>query len=211
VLAPDDDRISHMLIVHDAGLWKPVTGTERQPMILISWYGANCYSLWANGRDWRHYRDENHEGTGSWLPSEAQWEYAARGSQAQAFPCGDAAPTHAQARFGQHSRNLTYEEGVLPMSAVNEQLGVSPFGLHHVAGNVWQWCQDWYDEEFYRRPDASVRNAVNGRATEVRSERGGSWVGPVELCRSSHRRGRPPLARGRCLGFRCVTSPSEVR
>jgi formylglycine-generating enzyme required for sulfatase activity len=210
VLPPDDDRIAHMLIERAASLWTPVTGAERQPMILVSWFGANAYSLWANGRDWRHYVDDNQHGIGSWLPSEAQWEYAARGAQAQEFPWGDDAPTHEQARFGQHSRNLSYESGVLPMSDVNEQLGMSPFGLHHAAGNVWQWCQDWYDETFYRRPEAAVRNPVNRTATEVRSERGGSWVGPAELCRSSHRRGRPPRARGRCLGFRCVTSLSEV-
>lgn len=211
VLASDDDRISHMLIRHEAGQWRPVSGAERQPMILVSWYGANCYSLWANGRDWRHDLDESREGIGSRLPSEAQWEYAAHGSESHAFPWGDSPPTHQQARFGQHRRNVAYEIGDLPMSDVNEQLGMSPFGLHHMAGNVWQWCQDWYDEAFYRRPEASVRNPVNRSATEVRSERGGSWVGPAELCRSSHRRGRPPLARGRCLGFRCITSHSEVR
>ncbi len=89
VLSSDDDRGSHMLVECAAGLWKPVTGAERQPMILVSWYGANSYSLWANGRDWRHYLDNDRDGIGSRLPSEAQWEYAARGAQAQAFPWGD--------------------------------------------------------------------------------------------------------------------------
>ena len=71
-------------------------------------------------------------------------------------------------------------------------------------GNVWQWCRDWYSETFYDRGDAVETNPVNRWPTGIRSERGGSWVGPADLCRSSYRRGRPPLARGRCLGFRCV-------
>ncbi len=97
-----------------------------------------------------------------------------------------------------------YTAMTLSMAAVNESLGISPFGLHQMAGNVWQWCRDWYDAGFYQRPEASAPNAFHSAETGVRSERGGSWVGPAELCRSSHRWGRPPLARGRCLGFRCV-------
>lgn len=209
-LAPDDDRRSHMLIERVGDRWQPIAGAERMPMILVSWYGANSYSLWANGRDWRNYPDDDSDGAGSCLPSEAQWEYAARGAQGRRFPSGENPPTHEQARFGQHSRSQTHDAGVLPMSPVNEQLGKSPFDLHHMSGNVWQWCQDWYDEEFYRSPEASRRNPVNRHATQVRSERGGSWVGSVELCRSSYRRGRPPLARGRCLGFRCITPSSEA-
>src|SRR5262245_36397269 len=100
VLSFDDDRISHVLIERAGALWKPVAGAERQPMILVSWYGANSYSLWANRRDWRHYHDNLEEPTGSCLPSEAQWEYAARGVQTKAFPWGDAVPSHEQARFG---------------------------------------------------------------------------------------------------------------
>jgi acyl carrier protein len=209
VLAPEDDRIRHMQIERVGELWRPITGTERQPMVLVSWYGANAYSLWANGQDWRRYQDESPGDGGSYLPSEAQWEFAARGAFAREFPWGNDPPSPDQARFGQHRLPNLNEASHLPMSDVNEQLGMSPFGLHHAAGNVWQWCQDWYDEAFYRRPDARQRNPVNRCATQVRSERGGSWVGPAELCRSSHRRGRPPRARGRCLGFRCITGASS--
>jgi formylglycine-generating enzyme required for sulfatase activity len=73
-----------------------------------------------------------------------------------------------------------------------------------MAGNVWQWCRDWYDPSFYKRSEAGEPDAQNRRRTGIRSERGGSWVGPARLARLSYRRGRPPAVCGRCLGFRCV-------
>lgn len=94
----------------------------------------------------------------------------------------------------------------MPLADVNDRLGMSPFGMHHMADNVCQWCRDWYDENSYWRSNVGTANPVKRTATNVRRERGGSWVGPVELCRSSYRRGRPPLARGRCLGFPCVSA-----
>jgi acyl carrier protein len=205
VLVPDDDRIVHMLVVQDESGWIPVSGTERWPMILVSWYGANAYSLWANGKDWRGYSSATGTEPESFLPSEAQWEYAARGPHYRTFPWGDDAPADDRMRYGRHRRCATYRADTLPIADVNAELGISPFGLHHMAGNVWQWCRDWYDETYYSTSEASQANPVNLKPTKARSERGGSWVGPADLCRSSFRRGRPPAARGRCLGFRCIS------
>ena len=206
VLDPDDDRNDHMLLERTDSAWRPLSGAERWPMILVSWYGANAYSLWANGRGWEGYRGEGGAEPESLLPTEAQWEYAARGAVYRAFPWGDDPPSQDRMRYGQHRKGATYRADTLPMADVNAELGMSPFGLHHMAGNVWQWCRDWYDDAFYTRPEASRPNPVNRTPGKVRSERGGSWIGPADLCRSSFRRGRPPAARGRCLGFRCVGS-----
>jgi acyl carrier protein len=200
LLTDDDDRTEHVLVEQTDDGWRPIPGGEKWPMILISWYGANAYSLWANGKDWQSYR-----GPGSFLPTEAQWEYAARGAGFREYPWGNQPPSVERMRYWQHSIGAT----TLPLAAVNEVVGMSPFGLHHMAGNVWQWCRDWFNNEFYSRPEASYRNACNRSETGLRSERGGSWVGPAELCRSSYRRGRSPLARGRCLGFRCVSDVME--
>lgn len=96
------------------------------------------------------------------------------------------------------------------MAAVNEPLGVSPLGLFHMAGNVWQWCRDWYATDAYAGRPEVCEDPVQVNPTGLRSERGGSWVGPAELCRSSGRRGRDPAARGRCLGFRCISDLGKL-
>ncbi|WP_164102274.1 SUMF1/EgtB/PvdO family nonheme iron enzyme [Candidatus Laterigemmans baculatus] len=209
VVDPQDHRIEHLLIARKATEWRPVLRTEKWPMILVSWFGANAYSLWANGQDWKDYRDSSGDEFHCFLPTEAQWEYAARGVRSQPFPWGDEPPTQQHMRYGLHRKSETYNADTLPMADVNEQLGMSPFGLQHMAGNVWQWCRDWYDKGFYSKPEANRANPLNRLATQVRSERGGSWIGPAELCRSSYRRGRPPSARGRCLGFRCISSAAD--
>lgn len=207
LLTDDDDRTEHVLIeLTDEG-WRPVRGCEKWPMILVSWYGANAYSIWANGKNWRNYR----RAEASFLPSEAQWEYAARGSEFRLYPWGDEPPTDERMRFGLHAHSEAYSATTLPLAAVNEQLGMSPFGLHHMAGNVWQWCRDCYDDDFYSKPEASTPNAFCRTETGIRSERGGSWVGPADLCRCSYRRGREPNARGRCLGFRCISDVSALQ
>lgn len=206
VLDPDDDRSEHMLIQRDHAGWRPIMDAERRPMILVSWYGANAYSLWANGKNWSGYRGESEAPSTSFLPSEAQWEYAARGASYRKFPWGDEPPSDERMRYARHRKSATYRAETLPLADVNAELGISPFGSHHMAGNVWHWCADWYDETFYTKPEASRANPLNQTPTKIRSERGGSWIGPADLCRGSFRRGRPPHARGRCLGFRC-TSP----
>jgi sulfatase modifying factor 1 len=210
LLDPLDKRDQHRIISYTGTHWRPVPGTEKWPMVLVSWFGANAYSLWANGRNWQNFRDESGDPSHSFLPSEAQWEYAARGAQFQPFPWGDAPPDRTRMVYGMHRRSATYQADTLPLANVNERLGMSPFELHHMAGNVWQWCRDWYDEAFYSKPAASRANSVNQVRGNIRSERGGSWVGPAELCRSSFRRGRPPGVRGRCLGFRCISSLADL-
>jgi sulfatase modifying factor 1 len=197
-VAENDRRLKHFQLERKRGLWEPVEGTERQPMVLVSWHGAAAYSLWAHGLDWRGYRSGKCA-----LPTEAQWEYAARGAQSRRYPWGDEPARPELASTEQHMARRLYL-GKLPLAEVNERLGMSPFGGHHMAGTVWNWCADWYEPRFYERVEARAANPCAGRATGIRSERGGSWVGPASLARSSFRRGRPPAAVGRCLGFRCA-------
>ncbi|MCB9924933.1 MAG: SUMF1/EgtB/PvdO family nonheme iron enzyme [Planctomycetaceae bacterium] len=200
-LEANDDRIAQMPIVLSKDGWRPVIGAETLPMVLVSWFGANAYSLWANASQWNRYDSQD-----SFLPTEAQWEYAAQGAfhEPSSIQVEDATLV-----FGQHERGAHYEANTMPMAPVHTAIGLSSFGLHHMAGNVWQWCRDWFADDFYQRPESRGTNPLNAVETGVRSERGGSWVGPIELCRTTYRRGRVPSARGRCLGFRCI-SPVEL-
>jgi sulfatase modifying factor 1 len=227
----DDSRVRQFPLKQTRHGWKPIPGSEQQPMILVSWYGANAYALWANRRDWRCYRGDEtlmpelqtrpvaaappeRRSMFSALPSEAQWEYAARGSVARDFPYGQEPPQSVRAvdtgLVARHTPHAVYEADTLPAAPVCERRGMSPFGLHHMAGNVWQWCRDWYAPDFYQFPEAQMTDAQNAETSGIRSERGGSWVGPKELARPSYRRGRPPAVRGRCLGFRCIGSLEDL-
>lgn len=197
----EDPRRRHFQLEGTRGHWRARAGTEHQPIVLVSWHGAAAYSLWVNRADWRNYKVR------SMLPTEAQWEYAARGPSYRAFPWGDKFEND-RALVGMHIARAKYGD-ILPLANTHASLGVSPFGLLHMAGNVWNWCADWYSPAFYQSSAASRRNPLNNRATGIRSERGGSWVGPAELAQSSYRRGRPPHARGRSLGFRCIGSPRK--
>jgi len=186
-LNPADKRIVHRQFRRADHEWVPNSGAEKQPIVMVSWFAANAYSRWANDSDWRKYRS-----AGIHLPSEAQWEHAAEG----AFASGNI-------QAAEHQPGTQYES-TLPIAYVGHPIGISKFGLRHMSGTIWHWCRDWYDPNFYAQPASRELNAVNSVATKIRSERGGSWVGPPELCRTSYRRGRAPSARGRCLGFRCV-------
>lgn len=203
-LRPSDPRVRHLPLHRgEDGTWRPKEGVpERWPMIMVSWYGANAYSLWANCRDWRRYR----EASESCLPTEAQWEYAARGPRPSNFPWGDTPASEDLLVFCPKEKKLDPETKLedFPLAPVNAELGTSPFGLRGMAGNVWQWCRDTYDPTFYATAAATLPDAWNSAAQGPKSERGGSWVGPASVARCSYRRGRAAGAKGRCLGFRCV-------
>eukprot|EP00746_Dinoflagellata_sp_MGD_P065176 gnl/MRDRNA2_/MRDRNA2_27163_c0_seq1.p1 gnl/MRDRNA2_/MRDRNA2_27163_c0~~gnl/MRDRNA2_/MRDRNA2_27163_c0_seq1.p1 ORF type:complete len:488 (+),score=61.79 gnl/MRDRNA2_/MRDRNA2_27163_c0_seq1:104-1567(+) len=215
LLLTGDDRDCHLPVHYnkDTKVWCARPGVPLSwPMILVSWYGANAYSLWVHGHDWRAYKDAEH----SFLPTETQWEYAARGAKSVRFPWGEgpASPKllnvcwDISAHDPESHISTPLEE--FPLVPVNAEIGMSPFGLRGMAGNVWQWCRDVYDPHFYQSPEASHPNAWNKAEEGPKVEKGGSWVGPADLARSSYRRGRLASAKGRCLGFRCVGDASLI-
>ena len=162
------------------GNWEVRSGLEKSPVVLVSWYGAHAYALWAHGEDWGEWQDGTSNGSPCLLPSANDWAYAAHGVDL------------TTAVVGQHVTGNAYMATGLPLFATNARLAVSSFGLHHMAGNIWHWCCDFYDE-----------------AEQIRNERGGSWVGPIELASPKYARGRRPNLRGRCLGFRCACTPTK--
>lgn len=139
------------------------------------------------------------------LPTEAEWEKAARGPSGNLYPWGDADPNSTRAVFGQHH---VHEIPIL--AAVNSHdEGQSPYGLHHMAGNVAEWVLDWFGFDYYAyMPD---RNPPGPTAGRYKSVRGGSWKSKRVMLRAATRGGAAPEQRSATIGFRCArtaVSPS---
>ncbi|MEM6455109.1 MAG: SUMF1/EgtB/PvdO family nonheme iron enzyme, partial [Acidobacteriota bacterium] len=162
---------------------KQFNGSD-QPVVGVTWHDAQAYCAWA----------------GLVLPSEAQWEAAARGTDQRAYPWGDAEPTETLANFGQNVGRTT------PVGSYPD--GAGPFGALDQAGNVWEWCVDVWSVEAYKNRDGK-EDPVNEEGDEtVRALRGGSWVHDPGWLRGAYRNGDWVTDRYWSLGFRvCVPAP----
>lgn len=140
------------------------------------------------------------------LPTEAQWEYACRAGTQTNFSVGDTI-TSAQANFhgGQESA-CRGESGVYLMrSAPVGTYAPNGFGLYNMHGNVWEWCEDTYDPDFYTKPEATLRNPVSTSGSADPVLRGGGWHLGAKVRRSAARRGATPFGHSDCIGFRPVS------
>ncbi|MCX7111051.1 MAG: SUMF1/EgtB/PvdO family nonheme iron enzyme [Proteobacteria bacterium] len=168
-------------IANDAG-W----GRGRQPVINVSWYDAVCYAQWLTKHTPEVYR----------LPSEAEWEYAARAGTKTAYWWGDDIGNNRANCSGcgsQWDAKQTAPVGSFP---------ANPFGLHDTAGNVWEWVADCWHEDYQNAPaDGSV---WQGGDCELRVARGGSWHNSQDNARAAARSINLPDFRLSYLGFRLV-------
>ena len=165
------------------GTWPHIAETRpNYPVIGVAYDSAVAYAKWRGMR----------------LPTEAEWEKAARGVKARRWPWGNT--------FMQRIKNTTIHANVWKQSGTQLQpvsmypTGVSPYGAYDMAGNVWEWVADWYSETFYRRsPDRNPKGPAVGSRRVVK---GGSWLNPEVLARCSTRIGQHPAIGTSFIGFR---------
>ena len=156
----------------------------EQPVVNVSWEDARAYAAWADKQ----------------LPTEAQWEKAARGSDRRIYPWGN--------EFDPTRCNI-WEIALFDTTPVTRYAprGNSPYGVIDMAGNVWEWCADWYAADYYSRsPSHNPAGPVEGL---FRVLRGGAWSSHREDLRASNRHYFYPRYRDVIVGFRCVQSDGE--
>ena len=161
---------------------EPMFADPRKPVVGVTWDEAVAYCRWLGGREGVQYR----------LPTEAEWERAARGGRDGAlYPWGDEAPS-VRAAIGFDAAT----GGPAPV-------GVNPpngFGLHDMSEGVHEWCSDFYDYNYYRNsPECNPPGAASG---ERRVSRGGSWRHQIKFARCAARSSLPPAFRYSDYGFR---------
>jgi formylglycine-generating enzyme required for sulfatase activity len=174
----------------------PATWRERrfsdpsQPVVGVSWDDAQAFCAWVNAQV------QPEVAVRFRLPTEAEWEYAARGSDGRRYPWGWEPPDATRATF-----DLDWSTGG-PSPVGQHPAGVSPFGLHDMAGNVWEWCQDQYrQDQRVPEPAPDPEDAATGQGSS-RVFRGGSWVSYARDVRAASRVALARVYRHVRLGFR---------
>ncbi len=176
--------------------------TNEHPVVQVSWIDAEAFCQWLSERDDRRYR----------LPTEAEWEYAARAGTTTRWFFGEdpselsefanIADASLPAAFPEVDWAAEWDDGHAFTSPVGRRRA-NPWGLHDVIGNVWEWCADWHDADYYAAsPERDPQGPDEGR---MRAVRGGGWYDPVQRTRSAQRAWFSPVFRYCQLsGFRVV-------
>ena len=188
--------------------WKKLhfTQTDDHPVTVVSWNDAVAFCAWLSKKEGKIYR----------LPSEAEWEYACRAGTKTRFSVGDKdADLQAVANIADATLKLKWKDAFwatkwedgFPFTAPVGRFRANDFGLQDMHGNVWEWCSDWYDENYYlKSPKQDPQGPTNGKE---RVQRGGAWSTQPKFCRCAFRDYHEPDYRSDCVGFRVVVATTK--
>ncbi len=187
--------------------WKNTgfTQTDNHPVVNVSWHDAQAFVEWLSRDEGLSYR----------LPTEAEWEYACRAGTTGLWWHGDdpeglgtsgnVADGTGKARWGTNYTNFNYiaaRDGDAFTATVGRSSRTNPFGLSDMHGNVFEWCGDWYDAEFYGKSSGTAVDPFNASPASSRVLRGGSWSNDAGSTRSAFRGRSTPDIRSANIGFR---------
>ena len=173
--------------VYGTGSLFETKGIENLPVVQVTWHDAADYCQWAGKR----------------LPTEAEWEKAARGADGRSYPWGNKAPSARHVNF---DRDWVAIGTLLPVGSLPD--GASPYGVHDMSGNAREWVQDWYAEDYYRiAPDRNPKGPETGLLKVIR---GGSWHSFEPDVRAAARGKGGFALKTHGTGFRCARDVSAT-